>query len=466
MPFEDAVLNAAPPTTRIVIVCFGIAKERIRTAIGSVGRAGWEEDSDLKLIVVHDRLHETPLGNVARQVREPAAQVLEQVDKIAPRGEAARIILVENIPFLTLPEADVRSVLRVPTIHQFQTALPALLRQAGLDWMSRTILALGHYHQAVIDAAAVQRWLDQFDRIKEEGHSKGWIGRALLKLLDVVPSGQVGEALLSPPRDPTARDVLLPTDWTNAYKKIVCWETSSARSSALVSRYVSKRLGEPMRQRIRSFEQIQSSDLVDGPILFLEDCLMTGKECIKRMEKLRSLVEDSERAQIDFKFAITTAVGICRVRSFIQREKITGIHILNSDRPSIDNLTEQGWKAASQDALFDERSNVVEPVKNVIKGITLRAKGTFDDGQRNQILRFCRIVGEQLMQQYLPKVGVEMSDVAEIAQNMPLGLDNLGLVLAFAHGVPDGTLPLFWVSGEVAMGSEKFTWVPLFPSVE
>jgi hypothetical protein len=466
MPFEDAEFNAAPPTTRIVIVCLGSAKERVRIAVGSVGRAGWEEDSELKLIVVHDRFHDTPLGNTARQIRMPAAEVLKEVDSAAPPREGARIVVVDRIPFPALPEGDMRSVLRIPTISQFEAALPALLRQAGLDWMSRTILALEHYHQAVVDAAAVQRWLEQFDHIKDGGKSKGWIGRALLKLLDVIPSGKVGDALLSPPQDPTARGVLLPSNWTNAYKRIVCWETSGARSSALVSRYVSKRLGEPMRRRICSFEEIQSGDLVDGRILFLEDCLLTGKECINRIEKLRSLAGGGLHAQVDFKFAVTTAEGICRVRSFLQRKGITGVRVLDSGRPSIDNLTALGWKAASEDALFDENLRIVGTAENVITGLTLRAKGVIDEGRRRHILRFCQVIGEQLMRQYLVKINVPEKDAADIARRTPFGLDNLGLVLAFAHGVPDGTLPLFWVSGDVVIGSEKFTWMPLFPSVE
>ncbi len=473
MPFEDAVLNAAPPTTRLVIVCLGSAEDRVRIAVGSVGRAGWEGSNDLKLIVIRDRVHDTPLGNTARQVREPASEVLEQVNVNAPRGEAARIVLVEGVPFPMLPEGDVRSVLRIPTIAQCEAALPALLRQAGLDWMARTILTLGHYHQAVIDAAAVQRWLEQFDRIKEEGRhskgrrrSKGWIGRALLKLLDVIPSGEVGDALLRPPHDLVNRQTTGATAWMNAYKKIVCWETSGVRSSALVSRYVLKRLGEPMRGLICSFEQIQPADLAEGPILFLEDCLMTGTECVKRIKTLRPLIQQSGQVQIDFRFAVTTAFGISRVRSLLLREGIAGIRILDSDFPTIGNLTPQGSIAASADRLFDGQNNIVAPAENVINGLTLRAKGVFDDGRRNQILRLCRIIGEQLMRQYLPTIGVPLGNAADIARRVPFGLDNLGLVFAFAHGVPDGTLPVFWVGGEVSIGSEKFTWVPLFPSVE
>ena len=462
MPFEDAVLNAAPPTTRLAIVCLGSAESRVRAAIGSLGRADWNQKNELQLVVVH----EAPFGNIASHAKVPATEVLEQVNVVAPMGEAARIVLVGRVRFPPLAEGDVRSVLRIPTIRRFEAALPALLKQAGLDWMSRTILSLGHYHQAVIDASVVQRWLEQFDRVKESGHSKGWIGRALLKLLDVIPSGEVGEALLRRPHDFEAGGIPLSTDWMKSYKKIVCWETSGPRSSALVSRYVSKRLGEPMRRLICDFSEIRADDLNGGPILILEDCLMTGTECVKRIKELIPLVEQSTRAQIDFRYAVTTAFGLCRVRSFLQRKGISAIRVLDSDRPTIDNLTAQGVVAASVDKLFDEQNEVIAPAENVIHGFTLRARGTFDTGQRNQILHFCRIVGEQLMRQYLPTIGVAAVNAADIARNVPFGLDNLGLVLAFAHGVPDGTLPVFWVGGEVSVGSEKFTWAPLFPSVE
>jgi len=352
---------------------------------------------------------------------------------------------------------------------QFQQHLPAFLRQAGVDWITRAISKLTHFHFSTIDSQSVQAWLGQFEKLRDGSSSKGWIGHALLSLLDVRSSAQIGDALLAPPRSRPMPDSPQPLGWwLKDYEAIICWETAGVKSAAIVARHLAKRCGNDIRTRIKNFTDIALLSPTPKSLILFEDCLISGKECLERLVKILHSPWRGFVSAIHLKFGISTSLGIECVKAFLKRNDLEGIVLLDAEHPTIDNLTDLGREAARNDRLFAPDFSVISEGKLFVDGIALRGTGVLNSGQRSQVRWLAQVLGRQLMSVHFARSRNkgEAANAASLAPYHALGLDNLGLLTVFAHGVPDATLPVYWVEGPIEYNGVKLEWKPLFSPTE
>ena len=312
------------------------------------------------------------------------------------------------------------------------------------------LTTLHHY----ISPPQLDVWLHQFERLRA-----GWIGAALMRLLDFWPDCKISEALFEPklPHQRDDGDDLLKT-----YDLILYNDPSRGKSAAVVARYVKTKWG--IQDKVKSLPEALSTPGTNRKILFLEDCIMTGTECIALLKdpQMKTMLSGDE---IDFKFAIGTQYGISRVEAFLSRSGLERVSIIKPRMGLIDNLTREAVNASFRGSIFNANDELVDAERYLIDGITLRGCKLINATKRSHVMHFCRLVGKQLMLSNYIRGGHDAAVANELAAQHALGFGNMGLLLAFAHGLPDNILPLFRLAGTVSHDGHCVDWVPLFQPV-
>ncbi|MGO8929782.1 MAG: hypothetical protein ACLQU3_23190 [Limisphaerales bacterium] len=346
------------------------------------------------------------------------------------------------------------------TCRRFEESLPAFLQASKLDWRTQTVQDLGHYHSFSIGVGEVEEWLEQFRSLEKE-----WIGAALLKLLAIWPSNTVCEELFTPVlnkgvrgKPPKAKD------WLDSYEHIIHNDVSHGASSTVILRFLKTRWGDRFLASVKPIDALPKLNVTEGTrILFLEDCIMTGQEAIETLKRAE-ITQALERGSVDFKVAVATRWGIERVRAYAALAGLGGAFVLEPRSGLIENLSQQGEGALKRGELF--RTGPGQPVcveGHVVCGVNIAAKGAFNRTERLELVRFCRTIGKQLMFHHFLANGYPADEASDQGGRQCFGFGNLGLLLVFAHGVPDNTIPLFWLGGEVSYEGHVFEWSPLFP---
>ena len=346
------------------------------------------------------------------------------------------------------------------TCAMFEDCLPAFLKASGVDWLTRTAQELQHYHSFSVGPPQVEQWLGQFRSLEKE-----WVGNALLKLLDMWPSSRVCEELFTPVLNKGIRGKPPKAEeWLESVRYIVHNDVSRGASSAVVLRFLKTRWGERFLPRIKPIEALPGLVITARTrILFLEDCIMTGQEAIGTLKRAE-ITGVLGCGSVDFKVAVATQWGVERVRAYASSAGLRNAFILEPRSGYIENLSEQGQEALRRGELF--AAGVGAPVgdeRYVACGVNVTAKGAFKRTERLEIVRFCRLVGRQLMFHHLLGNGYPAGQASEEAGRQSLGFGNLGLLLVFAHGVPDSTIPLVWLGGKISYEGRTLEWSPLFP---
>jgi hypothetical protein len=393
-----------------------------------------------------------------REIKQDIGTLHRVIDIVAPASEGARILAVGKVNVAVgIANADLRTLTPIPSAAILRTALPTILAQARLDWVTRVSAALEHYHHEPITRETIAEWRAQFEK-----PGCGWIGDALLKLLDFWPSSKVCDHLL--------RGIELSEDdqqkWLGSYDVIAFNEARSGNSSAIVCRFAKKRFGTSLDDRRVDFAT-HFREGGTGRVLFLEDCLMTGSEVIKLFKQIP--IETLRKSEIDLRFATGTAFGQKRLQMHLDWQKLPNVRICVPPGEFVQNLTAPGSTAADSSALLDEHFELASP--NYVKdGVDMRAAGFFNDNERKRIVRFCRTVGEPLMRAQLQRKGWAAERIETLMPEWGLGPSGLGLLTVFAHGAPKPALPLLWLGGQVEVKLEahryiRCDWIPLFGRV-
>jgi hypothetical protein len=433
--------------TKLLIVCLQSDKARIGSIVSRFAPLEWEVRGDIRILPYPDLFRQRKDAIIRVIPSSQAHEILARIDRIAPPQDAARLVLVGSIPLDGLPtSSDLRVVTRVNSAAMLEKALPAILKQIGCDWESDSHDKLAHFHTK-IGSADVERWLSQFAKLKS-----GWMGVALLQMLDVWPVHRLCEALFEVP---TGKQ----SDWVNTYDLIVYNDTRRGESAAMISRLVKVRWGSNAAGRIRSVPELLASGDRGRRILYLEDCIMTGEECLSLLKG--PFAQIAAVNTIDLKFAVGTAYGVHRLQNFI-REGFKGISIIQPVAGYILNLTPDAIAMSAAGALFDESGRMKTGGK-LLTGIQLRGARIFNSSDRKLLHWFCRTVGRQLMFEHFQDEGFSAAEAVDMADANSFGFGGLGLLLAFAHGVPDNTLPLFRSAGRVSVNGCSINWLPLFP---
>ena len=232
----------------------------------------------------------------------------------------------------------------------------------------------------------------------------------------------------------------------------------------MILRFLKTRWGDQFLARVKPIDALPKLNVTGGTrILFLEDCIMTGQEAIETLKR-PEITQALGQGSVEFKVAVATRWGIERVRAYAALAGLRGAFILEPRSGLIENLSQQGEGALKRGELF--RTGAGQPVcdeGHVVCGVNIAAKGAFKHTERLELVRFCRTIGKQLMFHHFLANGYPADEANEQGGRQCFGFGNLGLLLVFAHGVPDNTIPLFWLGGEVSYEGRVFEWSPLFP---
>ena len=454
--------------TKLLIVCLKRDLSEVRSIVNGCASLDWESANEIRLLPVIDSIHEAEDGRTRHRRIERRASILQRIQELAPRGTAARVIIVGSLPFedvkpvensrnpsLAGSYCESRQFIPVRSCYQFKEVLPPMLQHCRLDWFAQITTAIEHYHQ--YREGQVDLWLQQFGSLGYE-----WIGKALLQVLDFWSSSKVGDALFEYQRrrgNPAGVD-----EWLNLHDFITYKDPSKGNSGAVVSRFLAKRwpgLSGKTKPWPEVLELLRAKPAATYRILYLEDCILTGQECISLLNNLPDGV--LAKNALTFKFAVGTAYGIHRLEHYAGLKKWQKVSVIKPVSGFIPNLKPEALKIAEQGLLFDANARIQNQGNYVIPGISIRGGRALNSNQRKEIISFCRTVGRQLMFYYLQDKFGSPQQANEMAQEQSLGFGNLGLLTAFAHGVPDNVIPLLRCGGSVSVDGHSVEWVPLFP---
>jgi hypothetical protein len=402
------------PCIKLLIVCLRSELSKIRQIISRHTVLNWEQSDEIKLLPIADNFRTDEIGRIRHRTLE--AEIFKKIDELAPPTQATRVLIVGHIKgnFSNKPGAW-RIFTRISSLQRLDDFLPPLLKGASLDWKTKISNNLQHYNSL----PQIDHWLKQFTLLKKE-----WIGQALLQLLDFWPDHKICEALFEPDKE---KNLAKDGDWLTPYDLIIYNDTSRGDSSAIISRYVKAKWG--FQDKIKSLPDALASGQGKRRIIFFEDCIMTGTECIELIKdgKLNALLASST---IDFKFAVGTQYGIYRFETFIKRASLHDkISIIKPSIGYIKNVTESGVQAFAGGRLFNANGEIIDPERHIINGINLKGAKYFNASQRSHIIHFCRDIGKQLMFDNLQRQGYEPSVASEMAPDHSMGFGKLLLEL-------------------------------------
>ncbi len=462
MRFEDARLSSAAPKAQVVIVCHDGDLEEAHSIITAHAPLNWAKLNQIFLLEAGTRVkfRKSSDGIVKRFIEQEPSRLRRTLDKIAPPEEAARVVVIGNTHLqMGSPPHDLRAVTSIRTVAELRESLPRILVQSGLDWLTHTVALVDHYHDVGVDRNSIAAWREQFDRMKA-----GWIGDALLKLLDFWPSSKVCDALFQIPGVPYLSSEAESINWLSSYDCIAFNETDTGESAAIICRFAKKRVGEILLKKRVNLRRHLESEPNPSRILFLEDCLMTGTE----LKKLFDIFPDDllSTHEIDLRFASGTVFGQQRLQTYLNGRDLTQVRILEPHEGFIPNLTPEGIKAAEDGRLLNAQFELADPTKTLINGIQLRAAGHFKKSQRKNMVTFCEAIGSPLMRLHLQRKKWTDERINRVMPSWALGPSGLGLLVGFAHGIPKPALPLFWLGGDIRVSvfgrQFKGDWCPLF----
>lgn len=457
---ENVILSSNNPRTKLVVICNESDRDQATAAIGKSAPIGWSQAQEIRLLEVGSRtkFRAKDIGT-EREIAQDPERLRKTLDRIAPPEEAARTIIVGDVRlYPALSSSDPRAPIRLRSTAELRALLPNVLRAGNLDWQSHLMRLLEHYHLEV-DAERVAAWRQQFNVFGGD-----WIAEALLKLLDFWPSSKLSEALFRVPGAASASTDGEIDAWLASYDHIAFNNSESGDSSAMVLRLTKTRVGEMLLAKRTDFKS--HIDQNNGPsnILLLEDCVATGTEIVRLLATLPP--DRIKNHKIDMKFAVGTQSGCKRLEFYLKQQGLSNVRVHVSKTGILPNLTTAGL-AASDDALFRPDGDLLNPSAHIIEGIELRAKAYLNKSERNAITRLCESICRPLLRLHLQRTRWTPEKIEAVMDRWKLGFSGLGLLLAFAHGVPKPTLPLFWVEGPISVEHESYRWrgdwIPLFP---
>lgn len=438
--------------TKLLFICLKSENDRVRSLITGVAPPDWMKDSEIQVVSLQDKFRHRTTGVFHSIDRHGSDAILGKISEIAPPAQGARIIIIGKLPIqLPFQEGDIRSVIRVNSCSELEKQIFAIVKQANCDWKSRSINALAHYHLP-IGGKLVENWLSQFNKLGQL-----WIGEKLLQMLDIWTQSRFSNALFEHPSQEAGT-----TDWMSEYDIITYNDPGSGSSSAIICRLVRQCLGFGFQGRSFPLPKLLDVSPEEKQILYLEDCMMTGQECVELFTK-GLLNEIASKNKLNFKFAVAATYGMARVSHFLKRNSYNNVAVVPPRAGLICNLSENALHLSRVGNLFNQYDCVPSGENVLLTGIQLRAEGVLRVDERKALTSFCRNIGRQLMAQYFQENSYSAAHASDLAGDNPFGFGNFGLMLAFSHGIPDNSIPLLRLGGDISYDGRQIKWVPLFP---
>jgi hypothetical protein len=443
--------NASVAPVRVLIVATNTYEVAIRSLLSKHAHSNAISTGAVSLLFRPENL------------RRFAAENSKEINSFAPRQSAARVVLVgkveHNETFGT--GRDSRSLNTCNDSRSFEVVFPAILKQCGCDWESSIVKRLASWQHDNLDTAHVRLWLDQFRRL-----GVSWIGRHLLKTLDFWTSSELMASLA------------LTRESVSQFEVIALNLEEQGKSGSFLSNILRKQVVSwspivPIVDLSRALNELNSTR-----IMFIEDTLLTGTEIIYYLSGLLGLPPEPNTewqvkplknpnllraAHVEFRFPISTSLGIARLQAFLRRERFVDARIATSEKGRIEVFTNAGEAAFDNNQFFVQGlSNCpVNPDEHLDR---MAFRGPWrNESNKVQAETFCWTIGEQLFRKYLHLKNHQFvpGDESKVAA-AALGMCSLGLTVATAHSVPKASLPLFWMGGEVNYDGSRLQWMPLF----
>lgn len=455
MPSDFLAVESARDKAKLLIVCFRSSEGEARWQLAKHAHKDWEADGRIRIVSRND--------NFGRYRAENS----QELNKWALKSEAARVVLLGKIEHQEKfgEGRDLRSVNVFTDMRSFEHGLPAILRQSGLDWRTFITARLRAWIHSVIDEVRVEQWLDQFRRL-----GVPWIGEHLLRTLDFWAPERLKAALG------------LNEECLRQFDCLCLKRQQAGKSADFLGNLLRKHLNSLVPScHILDFETVlnQPDEEPRRKILFIEDALLTGTEMTNFLSGLLGIQarpgrywpvaklhwpERLSNSQIEFRFPVSTSLGIQRFRNFLTEYKLTNARVFPCPNGFIEVLTSAGQEALDRGAFYDPViSNCPVTPDAHLERAAFRVIWR-NESQRSQAEAFCRDAGRQLFAEYLRRKNWQW-DPKKISV-ASFGMHGLGLNLAFSHSVPKASLPLLWAEGKVEIRGAKVDWNPLFANAE
>jgi hypothetical protein len=436
----------------VLIVCPLNLEDAISEQITNQAAYSWRQQPHIALLTIKDTRRNDPSYVTGRIL-----------DRLASAPELTHVVVLE-LRTETEKLAKKVSVRLASGIRTFERrVLPETLRSLGLDWLSQLedILRNG-WHHGTIDRNYLEGWILQFDKCGDHG----WVGKALLRILEFWSDARVREALKIHESGLSGFDCVT----VNRHKR-------AGKSADAIAQLVQKQLDAGRYPEIHGYV-LDFRDAIENPefrsILFVEDCMITGNEMTRILNALlgrpdrdgnskadpltdRKLLRSKE---ITLRFALFTNGGLAATQAFLDKEGLSNIVIDVDGNSPLLTLTPLGVSGITSGSLYDEHDCIANISDNVIRMAFTPLEIWETIERASTAMSFCATIGRQLYKNYLSKRNKSMSE--QMLDEASLGIRGLALALAFSHSVPKETLPLFWSGSKIIWNGKEFNWTPLF----
>lgn len=339
------------------------------------------------------------------------------------------------------------------------------LGRLRLDWRSELSAQVGRYGLGTVAEPDINRWLGQFERL---GNHRP-VGEHLLQLVEVVSLADLGNSLCAD------------ADFYGANLVVGFNNDKWGKSWSIVSNLIGKKCTTATLLPIA--EAVERSGH-PNILRLVEDGLFSGTETRAVFDSLRGTRRSGRsqkvpklddptilsRISAQIYFGAVCDFGEAVLRRYMATNSLLNVHITISaavrkirvllQKPMVLSVNEV--LPQNEDKLFREAL-----LSRVVPFALQDDKGWKDENARQRARAFCENVGEQLWRAYLTKKNFDLASWPEDRIKLcALGMEGLGLTLAFPHSVPKASLPLFWARGKVTLNGVSLNWTPLFPDAD
>lgn len=338
---------------------------------------------------------------------------------------------------------------------QKKPQLATRIAACGLTVTSAASSILAPWVHSAIDFATITEWRNQFGSLGRFH----WIADVILANAALMSAPELGERFINSP--------LMHAD-AAAFNQ----DDRGVKSGEVIANLLTKRL--PNLQVFRSpAEAIER--FPTGRVVMVEDGLWSGTEAIGVFESLLGRRQGREKtkalsepgllsdSELTLVYGIGTDYGQAMVRRYLADEGLSNIQIYCG---GLVPVATQGLLESIGDSGFDVLAlRESGPALGNITPHLEACLAPFTPMQRSEAIAFCRLIGKQLLRNYLSNQvqtkGWNMW-AEERLEKCSLGMHGLGLAHAFGHSVPKATIPLLWGQGQVTWNGKTINWVPLF----
>jgi hypothetical protein len=444
MAYAEGNTDRENDPTKLLIICRSTHEAEVRRLITRFAYNDWQNQSKIQVRAINER----------RRFFHKLRSLGNEIDTMIPPHSFERVLFVE-MPVPQIPWGN--RAHRKLTLHEFGQDIKHLLFGCQCHWRNEIQEKLNGFDFQQFSEKDVEQWLKQFE-IFGTGTGKRWIGESLLRGFDFWSTSRLCGELFGKPEEFELQR------WLNGADIVVCDDPTRGGSGAKIASACKNFLGsDETRRKLKTLPEFDSAcqtgvlNASALKVLLIEDCLLSGSQCIDRIRDTRL----KDVSALEIRCGVVTAFGAERVKEFSKSLNISNVWIAPPKGGVIQNLSEDAAAALAKGRSLSGWLSL-SMKSPILDGIALRTRPFLNSDEVEHARRFCTHICRCLVAERLRRLGEAEGAVIRAVEKNGLGKSNLGLLLAFAHRVPDGSLPLFSYSGRVVFENKSCDWKPLF----